>query len=221
MHRLKAKTQQYAWGKVGMDSAVAQLLQGQGGKVEMDKPYAEYWFGTHVRGPSEIVTKTGEGAASAAAAAAAANEGGGDETVLLKDWLASNPAAAGDLAYDGFKGDLPYLFKVLSINKGLSIQAHPDKELAQRLHAERPEVYKDPNHKPEMALAITDFEAMCNFRAAHEIAAFVDATPGGWSTSCAVLCCVCCSRDARPHWLSFQLPFTPTPHHIAKQSSLP
>ena len=182
MHRLKAKTQQYAWGKIGMDSAVAQLLHGQGGKVELDKPYTEYWFGTHVRGPSEIVARESAAVSAAAVAASAARKGGeqdsGSLNMPLKEWLAANPAAAGDLASEDFEGDLPYLFKVLSINKGLSIQAHPDKDLAKRLHAERPEVYKDPNHKPEMALAITDFEAMCNFRPAADIADFIDATPG-------------------------------------------
>ena len=49
-------------------------------------------------------------------------------------------------------GDLPFLFKVLSINKALSIQAHPDKVLAEKLHSERPDIYKDANHKPEMVL---------------------------------------------------------------------
>ncbi len=47
---------------------------------------------------------------------------------------------------------------MLSVKKALSIQAHPDLETARRLHAERPDVYKDPNHKPEMAIALTDFE---------------------------------------------------------------
>lgn len=36
---------------------------------------------------------------------------------------------------------LPFLFKVLSIQKALSIQAHPDKKLAERLHAEDPRNY--------------------------------------------------------------------------------
>ena len=31
---------------------------------------------------------------------------------------------------------LPFLFKVLSIRKALSIQAHPNKKLAEKLHAE-------------------------------------------------------------------------------------
>lgn len=47
--------------------------------------------------------------------------------------------------------------------KPLSIQAHPDKELAKELHILHPKVYRDANHKPEMALAITDFEALCGF----------------------------------------------------------
>lgn len=47
--------------------------------------------------------------------------------------------------------------------KALSIQAHPDKELAKKLHKRHPNLYKDDNHKPEMALAITQFEALCGF----------------------------------------------------------
>lgn len=54
-------------------------------------------------------------------------------------------------------------FQVLSVAKALSIQAHPDKNLASILHKQQPEVYKDDNHKPEMALALTEFEALCGF----------------------------------------------------------
>ena len=87
------------------------------------------------------------------------------KTALLSEWLVENPAVLGRLApVSGTDGQLPFLFKVLSVNKALSIQAHPDKTLGARLHSERPDVYKDPNHKPEMAVALTDFEAMCGFR---------------------------------------------------------
>src|SRR6476620_65989 len=51
-----------------------------------------------------------------------------------------------------FGRDLPFLFKVLSIRKALSIQAHPDKLLASKLFKEFPDLYKDGNHKPEMVL---------------------------------------------------------------------
>lgn len=68
-------------------------------------------------------------------------------------------------------GDLPFLFKVLSINQALSIQAHPNKEHARILHARDPKNYPDPNHKPEMLISISDgFEALCGFRPSHEIA---------------------------------------------------
>lgn len=69
---------------------------------------------------------------------------------------------------------LPFLFKVLSINKGLSIQAHPNKKLAEQLHARDPKNYPDDNHKPEMAIAITPFEGLCGFRPLSEIAHFLD-----------------------------------------------
>ena len=65
---------------------------------------------------------------------------------------------------------MPFLSKVLSVDTALSIQAHPDKKLAEILHAKKPDMYKDDNHKPEMAYALGDFVAMCGFRPAEEIA---------------------------------------------------
>jgi len=56
------------------------------------------------------------------------------------------------------------LFKVLSIETALSIQAHPDKKLAEELYQKFPDVYKDDNHKPEMAIALTPFSALCGFK---------------------------------------------------------
>ena len=91
-----------------------------------------------------------------------------DGTPLL-DWLQANPASVGQLPEGYAQGDLPFLFKVLSIRTALSIQAHPNKQRAPILHAEKPDKYKDPNHKPEMAIALTPFEAMCGFRPVSEI----------------------------------------------------
>jgi len=70
-------------------------------------------------------------------------------------------------------GQLPFLFKVLSAGKALSIQAHPDKTGAERLHDKDPTNYGDANHKPEMAIALTPFEAMCGFRRIEEIAILI------------------------------------------------
>lgn len=49
------------------------------------------------------------------------------------------------------------------MTKALSIQAHPNKALAEILHREDPLLYRDANHKPEIALAITPFQALCGF----------------------------------------------------------
>jgi mannose-6-phosphate isomerase len=41
--------------------------------------------------------------------------------------------------------------------------------LAEELYRNFPNIYKDSNHKPEMAIALTPFEAMCGFREISEI----------------------------------------------------
>ena len=66
-----------------------------------------------------------------------------DTSVALAEIIASDPAAyLGQKIVDYFGPDMPYLFKVLAIGKALSIQAHPDKELAKKLNSERPNIYK-------------------------------------------------------------------------------
>ncbi|XP_076929416.1 mannose-6-phosphate isomerase 1-like [Bidens hawaiensis] len=69
------------------------------------------------------------------------------------------------------------MHQVLSVGRSLSIQAHPDKELAEYLHKAQPSVYKDPNHKPEMALALTEFEALCGFISSEELDIVLDMVP--------------------------------------------
>jgi mannose-6-phosphate isomerase len=72
-------------------------------------------------------------------------------------------------------GGIKFLFKVLSVKKALSIQSHPDELLARELHSKFPEIYKDPNPKPELAIAMTDFRALFGFRPLHEITLLFDA----------------------------------------------
>ena len=45
-----------------------------------------------------------------------------------------------------YGGKLPFLFKVLSIRKALSIQAHPNKKLAKQLHEKDPKNYPGPSN---------------------------------------------------------------------------
>ncbi|XP_048231048.1 mannose-6-phosphate isomerase 1 [Ricinus communis] len=167
LKRLRCSVQNYNWGKIGSDSQVAKLYAlNSGSEIEVDKPYAELWMGTHDSGPSFVVESGGENGI-----------GIGSQSLSLKDWIAKNPNVLGDKVLDKWGCDLPFLFKVLSVAKALSIQAHPDKELAKMLHKLQPDVYKDDNHKPEMALAITEFKALCGFINLKELKAVLQNIP--------------------------------------------
>lgn len=93
----------------------------------------------------------------------------------LEDHIKDNQMLMGNDVVKKYGEKLPFLFKVLSAQKALSIQAHPNKKLAQQLHEKNPKEYKDDNHKPEMTIAITPFEGMCGFRPLKEIAYFFKA----------------------------------------------
>ncbi|KAL7221553.1 hypothetical protein ACSBR1_023498 [Camellia fascicularis] len=143
LQRLRCSVKNYDWGRIGHESRVSRLFSRNSGlHIEEGKPYAEFWMGTHESGPSFVL------------------ENGG---LSLNSWIAKNPNVLGDKVVQKWGVNLPFLFKVLSVAKVLSIQAHPDKELAGILHKARPDVFKDGNHKPEMALALTEFEALCGF----------------------------------------------------------
>ncbi|CAL9075589.1 unnamed protein product [Musa textilis] len=160
--RLRCSVQNYDWGRFGEESTVARLFRRNSGKeIELGQPYAEFWMGTHESGPSFVVVA----------------EGSGTEAVTLKKWTGANPGALGDKVVEKWGSDLPFLFKILSVAKALSIQAHPDKELARMLHKMRPSVYKDPNQKPEMAIALTEFKALCGFVSIEELKDVLVAVP--------------------------------------------
>lgn len=158
LQRLRCSVQNYDWGRIGRESHVARLFSLNSGlHVEEGKPYAEFWMGTHESGHSFVVESEENGTSF------------GSESVTLKSWISENPNVLGDKVVERWGCELPFLFKVLSVAKALSIQAHPDKELAKALHKLQPNVYKDGNHKPEMALALTEFEALCGFISLEEL----------------------------------------------------
>jgi mannose-6-phosphate isomerase len=95
----------------------------------------------------------------------------------LLDLVGDNQALMSTEITNKYNKKLPFLFKVLSIAKSLSIQAHPNKKLAEKLHAKDPKNYPDDNHKPEMTIAITPFEGLCGFRPLQEIAHFLQTIP--------------------------------------------
>ncbi|ORY68897.1 mannose-6-phosphate isomerase [Pseudomassariella vexata] len=158
LYRLQCGVNSYDWGKLGSDSAAAKFAAttpSESLTIQSDKPYAELWMGTHPSNPSKDI----------------------DSGRTLLDLVESNQALLAPAVKSRYGSKLPFLFKVLSINKALSIQAHPNKKIAEQLHAKDPKNYPDDNHKPEMTIAITDFEGLCGFRPLAEIAHFLASVP--------------------------------------------
>ncbi|CAI7674336.1 unnamed protein product [Penicillium manginii] len=154
--RLQCGVNSYDWGKVGQESAAARYAATTAApdfKVEDDKPYAELWMGTHPSLPSKDV----------------------ETQRSLLDLVQDNQALLSTEISERYGSRLPFLFKVLSVRKALSIQAHPNKKLAEQLHARDPRNYPDDNHKPEMTIAVTPFEGLCGFRPLAEITHFLQA----------------------------------------------
>jgi mannose-6-phosphate isomerase len=88
--------------------------------------FAEYWLGSHHNGESMIEIDE-------------------KEKLKLSEYLKNK----------GYN-NITFLFKILSINNSLSIQIHPNKEDAEYLNIKYPLIYTDNNHKPELAIVISD-----------------------------------------------------------------
>ncbi len=92
-------------------------------------------------------------------------------------WFGTHPGGPSTLAdgrtLESAVGPLPYLLKVLSAAKPLSLQVHPSGAQAQSgferedtagIPLNSPQrTYRDPFHKPELLCALTSFEAVCGF----------------------------------------------------------
>jgi len=150
---LKNSAQQYVWGDTqGITPFVeAHPVPGY--------PIGEVWMGSHERAPSKLIFNNSELALDRLIRQ--------DPTYWLGDHISTK--------YD----DLPFLFKVLAAGSPLSLQVHPNLEQAEigfsreeaagigRLTPER--TFKDPHHKPELAVALTSFKALAGFRPIEEI----------------------------------------------------
>ncbi|CAI2348104.1 unnamed protein product [Caenorhabditis sp. 36 PRJEB53466] len=147
--KLKCAVNNYAWGSKG-DASMAGSLALDGGHIsdlDKEKPYAEFWVGTHSNGPAYVIEKA----------------------TALKQLLATTSGLQGKHE----NGNLSYLFKVLSVSGPLSIQIHPTKAQGKLLHAKDPKNYPDDNHKPEIAIALTDFELLSGFRQHSQISDYL------------------------------------------------
>nr|WP_267510858.1 mannose-6-phosphate isomerase, class I [Borreliella garinii] len=123
-----------------------------GDKID-GKPKAEMWLGAHKTFSSKILYK--------------------NEYVLLSDFLEDHKELL------GCNDEFPFLFKVLSSNKPLSIQIHPSKDTALKGYESEnnkgidindpKRIYKDKNPKIELIYALSDFYALKGFLPLSEI----------------------------------------------------
>jgi mannose-6-phosphate isomerase len=103
-----------------------------------------------------------------------------EELPYAEYWLGTHPSLPSTVngrLLSSVTGDLPYLFKILSISKPLSIQLHPNKAQAIRLHELSPVLYPDSNYKPEMCIARDRMKLFIGFKPLQEISEVINSTP--------------------------------------------
>jgi mannose-6-phosphate isomerase len=146
-YKLQGIHRHYEWGG---KSFLPQLMHVDNAS---GKPFAEYWMGAHPSAPAILET----------------NEGNFALDQLIQE---NKIQYLGAKTADRFNS-LPYLFKILDVEKMLSIQVHPSKsnavigfEKEQRagIPIDAPNRnYKDQNHKPEVMVALSDFWLLHGF----------------------------------------------------------
>jgi mannose-6-phosphate isomerase len=140
----------YAWGS--RDGIAA--LQG---RPPADGPEAELWMGAHEHASSLLEPADGRAGSARLGAAVAADP----------------DAVLGERVVQRFGPRLPFLVKVLSAARPLSLQVHPDAERARAGFAEEEAAgidrsapnrcFRDPYAKPELLVALTPFEVLYGF----------------------------------------------------------
>jgi mannose-6-phosphate isomerase len=157
--KLQNTIQPYAWGS---HTAIAQLL---GQTTPSEHPQAELWMGAHPKASSKVWFQ--------------------GRWQALDDLLRQDPLPLlGAAVVKRFGPQLPFLFKVLAVEKPLSIQAHPSQPMAEAGYLRENQQgialsaphrnYRDEHHKPECICALTEFHALCGFRTPEEIRTLLD-----------------------------------------------
>ncbi len=148
--RLLPRVRNYDWG-------TSDFIPRLCGREPTGRPEAELWFGAHPDASAGVVPESGDAG-----------------SIPLDRLIAERPVEV-----LGSDSTLPFLTKVLSASRPLSIQAHPSREQAARGFAAQsgrePRNYRDPNHKPELLYALTPFSALSGFRPPAEAAGLLRA----------------------------------------------
>jgi mannose-6-phosphate isomerase len=150
---LENPVQQYAWGNT---QGILPFIEAKAGP---GYPIGEVWMGSHRLAPSKLRLDAGPLPLDALIRQAPLH------------WLGTRVA-------DQYH-DLPFLFTVRAAGSPLSLQVHPTLEEAREGFAKEERagiplsapqrIFKDSNHKPELAVALTPFRAIAGFRESSEI----------------------------------------------------
>ena len=146
-YKLQGIHRHYEWGG---NAFIPQLMHVDNA---IGKPFAEYWMGAHPSAPAMVETAQG--------------------LMALDQMIQENKVAFLGAKTAAQFGALPYLFKILDVEKMLSIQVHPSKENAKKGFSKEQQAgvpidatnrnYKDQNHKPEVMVALSDFWLLHGF----------------------------------------------------------
>jgi len=146
-YKLQGIHRHYEWGG---NAFIPQLMHVDNA---IGKPFAEYWMGAHPSAPAMVETAQG--------------------LMALDQMIQENKVVFLGAKTAAQFGALPYLFKILDVEKMLSIQVHPSKENAKKGFSKEQQAgvpidatnrnYKDQNHKPEVMVALSDFWLLHGF----------------------------------------------------------
>jgi mannose-6-phosphate isomerase len=155
----------HVWGARGGLAGVQRRPAGR-------RPEAELWVGAHPIASSSLV------------------DGDGREIPLLEAIECDPEGLLGRLHRNRFGARLPFLLKVMAVEKAMAVQVHPARRQAAEGFARQEEVsiplrgpgraFVDPHAKPELLVALTSFDALIGLRdprnAAH-LLEFLDVAP--------------------------------------------
>lgn len=176
VRRLHNTVKNFDWGT---PDAIPAIL----GTVPDGTPCAELWLGAHPLSPSRLELSAAQGTHGAvgyghvgsSSSVDVRTSGRLDLGPNLIEYIAGDPEGLlGRDSLEVFGPRLPFLLKVLSAEKALSIQVHPTPEQAAAGFAREEETgpdldapdrnYKDASAKPELIYALTEFHALTGFR---------------------------------------------------------